>query len=199
MRARFEPSWLIVRDELGTGVARRRSSRSEPGQSRVRREYPARLQFRGGGSALPAPLRLRGRVARQQERRRGPRLGPLQSLPGRPARRPRPDPRDRSLWTSRSGQPVAEGVRQATRHQAMKLNKGRHAVRDTHGSHVLRSVQDHQDGLPRGAIQRRETLAYNREMELPDEGDHGGSPRRRLRRVTPAPADQTAPKPNGKE
>jgi hypothetical protein len=30
------------------------------GQWRARREYPARLQFRGGGSAIPAPLRLRG-------------------------------------------------------------------------------------------------------------------------------------------
>src|SRR5687767_12124629 len=36
------------------------------GRTRERRDDPARLQFRGGGTALLAPVRVRGWVARQQ-------------------------------------------------------------------------------------------------------------------------------------
>ena len=48
--------------------------------------------------------------------------------------------------------------------------------------------------------QMQETLAYDREMELKQMKEiMAGPPRRRLRRVTPTSADQTEPKPNGKE
>ncbi|HSK84137.1 MAG TPA: histidine kinase [Rubrobacter sp.] len=94
------------------------------GRSRGRLDDPARLQFRGGSAALLAPLRLLGWVARQQERNCGPRLGPLRRLPRRPARRPRPDPRDRPLWAARPRQPVAGGIRRAARHRTMMLRTG---------------------------------------------------------------------------
>jgi hypothetical protein len=71
-----------------------------------------------------------GRVARQQERRRGARVCPLRRLPGRPARRPRPDPRDRPVRAARSRQPVAKIVRPAARRRGMMRRHGAGARRD---------------------------------------------------------------------
>lgn len=127
-RTRFETSWLIVTDDLGPGG----------GPSEVLTLADGHVDGHGtgdgaevDGKVLPlfnfeeeAPLFLplcgfSGGWRISKRGYRGPSLGPLRILPGRPAHRPRPDPRDRSLRAARPRQPVAGGVRRAARRGAM--------------------------------------------------------------------------------